>query len=515
LDVKSRSTRRPAPRSLAAAAALLVFSLVAALVAPRRALASNGAAPIAISGRAAARGGADAAVADDALSLEFNPAGMLRTRGVRFDIQNMFIVSRDRLTNDFNDRYDADLAAIDPAAGVIVDPSGAPDGDWRIGFAVAVPFGAGGEKVVKSAVYPDGEKESLTFFDVRIGPALAWRPAPDVRLGAGIFYSALYFTTQSAATAGTGSAKGIVRRFRRGDGSPVNPPEPVLVNGQQLTYNELFSLASTPDSNSASLYKLSGAFAHAVSGTIGFQWDVSDRVTLGFCYTTPTYFTPIEGRAEIDASAAIDAIESDPDIAAITGSLFDAFLPDGQNASFTARYRYRIAGFSAPQSLSVGLALWPLEDLLIAVDFRWMNWSAAFRKIDVKLTGGDNPNINEINGSDEISTSVELGWRDIYIGAIGFSYAATDWLVLRAGYGFSTNPIPKNRASAGSPFMEHHVTGGVTAYPWDRVGITLGLVYTLPAEAENREYPSNPTYAYSRFKADQIFIYLGVSVDVD
>lgn len=489
-------------------AARLTF--VALLLAAAPALASNGATPIAIGARAAGRGGADAAVADDAISQQLNPAGMLRLTGLRFDAGNMFVDARDRFENDRNNSFDSNVGLLAPALAAVFDP----DSDFRVGFSVEFPMGSGSKKLVRSDVYPEGETEKTDFFVARIGPAFAWRPDPALRLGVGLYFNYLDFSTQSAATSSGGSAGGIVRLFRQSNGAPINPPQPILVQGQPVSFNELFSLARSPDSNSASLFKLSDAQAFAFSGNLGIQWDIVSWLTLAIAYTSPAYFSPLEGRADIDASQAVSAISSNPNIAAITGSLFDAFLPNGQNASFKARYHYKIEGFSAPQSASLGLAFWPTDSLLIASDFRWINWAAAFDTFDVKLTKGNNPDINEINGGDRIGSRVSPKWNDVYVLALGASWAATDWLVLRGGYNYSTSPIKKNRMGPGSPIQEHHLAAGFTVFPHERVGITTALVYALPEQQTNQVDPASPFFSFSRFKVDQLFFYLGVSVDL-
>ena len=475
------------------------------------ALASNGAAAIAIGGRAAGRGGADAALADDAISLQLNPAGMLRTRGLRLDLQNMVLIGRDRLVNERNDSLVSAPAWFVPAIGAILDPAG-PNSAFRIGFALTTPFGAGGERNFKTEVYPEGEVEELAFWDLRFGPALAWRPAPPLRLGIGAFYNLLYLKVRSATTAGAGSANGVVRVHYR-NGAPVVPPEPIFVNGQQVTYDELFALATTPDSNSASLYKLSSAFGHGFSLSAGAQWDVTPALSVGLAYSSPTFFTSLEGDADIDATSAIAAINADPDFSAIAGALLGAFMPDGQSATFLARYRYRIEGFALPQSISAGLAFWPAERLNLSADLRWYNWADAFSTLDVKLEGGTNRNINEINGGDGIETRVELEWKNMLVAAAGVSFAPTERLTLRAGYNYSTNPIRKNRAGSGAPFYDHHLAGGLSFFPWPSTGITAAVVYALPVEARNDVHPGNPAYSFTAFKAEQLFIYFGLSLE--
>jgi long-subunit fatty acid transport protein len=504
LNRKGRA-RRAAP------AVLLALSALSLALPPAHA--SNGVAPIAVSGRAAGRGGADTAFADDALSIPLNPAGMLQSGRWRFDLQDMIVYARDNFVNERNKSLSADTTFFVPALGAIVDPSQA-DGDFRFGLALAIPYGGGGDKNVKTDLYPKGEKESIFFADIRIGPALAVRPLPGLRIGAGAFYDYLMFETQTTASSSGGSAKGIVRRHRNPDGTPVDPPLPVTVDGQPITFGDLFSLASTPDSNSDAIAKLEKAAAHGFSANIGIQWDARADLTFGLAYSSPAYFGPIEGTARIDATDVVDAIRSDPDIAAITGFLFDTFLPDGNARTFRARYRYTAKGYQSPMSASAGLAWRPVESVAIGLDGRWINYSAALKELDVKLRGGSNANLNEINGGDEIHAKVKLEWKDMWVAALGASVSPVDSLTLRLGYNYSTNPIKKNRNAPGRPTYNHHVAGGFTIGIGENAGISAALVYALPSQTENGRDPVSPQYSFSRFKAEQLFVYVGLSIDI-
>ena len=87
--VHRSTTQSPTRASVATGftlpAALALLALLSIGLAARPALATNGAAPTSSGGRAAGRGGADTAVANDATAVNTNPAGLAFIDGQRFD----------------------------------------------------------------------------------------------------------------------------------------------------------------------------------------------------------------------------------------------------------------------------------------------------------------------------------------------------------------------------------------------------------------------------------------------
>ncbi|HVY62867.1 MAG TPA: outer membrane protein transport protein [Planctomycetota bacterium] len=481
-------------------------------------LASNGSAPIAIGARAAGRGGADTAIADDALdAVMLNPAGLMRLGRFHADLQDMVVYSRDRFRNSLNDTSDSDFSWLAPGFGVAIDPrwGEAAETPIQIGFAVAGTNGTSGRTRAVTSVYPDGETEQLDFALVRVGPAIALEPIPGLRAGFGLFYNYLSFDTRSATTSASGNANGRVRTYHNPDGSTNNPPTDFLVNGQAVTWNDIFNISSSPDSNSAALYHLDVASAHGFSFNLGLQFDPLEWLSLGLSYTSQTFFfTHLRGKAEIDASSSISAIQSDPQVQSVIGPVLNAYLPSGSAANFRAKYDYDLDGIPAPQMVSLGAAFFPHPRITLALDGRWYNYSAVYSTLHAKLTGGDNPDINEINGSNEIRSSVVEDWKDVFTVGGGISASPVDGLVLRCGYEFATDPLPHDKLSPGTtPFLQHHVTFGLGVSPIERLEINAALVWALPREIHQDTNVSNKDFSNANLSAEQVFLYLGASFD--
>jgi len=92
--------------------------------------------------------------------------------------------------------------------------------------------------------------------------------------------------------------------------------------------------------------------------------------------------------------------------------------------SYNPDYSARRIGIQAqvPEIFSWGVAYKGFERALIDVDLRYFDYA------NTSLYG-----TKPINGG--------LGWSSIFAVAIGGQYQATDWLTLRAGYLYNTNPI--------------------------------------------------------------------------
>ncbi len=69
-----------------------------------------------------------------------------------------------------------------------------------------------------------------------------------------------------------------------------------------------------------------------------------------------------------------------------------------------------------PQQVGWGFAITPIENLLIVLDGKWINWSGAKGYKD-------------------------FGWRDQYIAAAGGQYQINKYVTVRAGYNYGRNPI--------------------------------------------------------------------------
>jgi len=103
----------------------------------------------------------------------------------------------------------------------------------------------------------------------------------------------------------------------------------------------------------------------------------------------------------------------------------------------------------------------------------------------------------------------------VYVFAFGLSFAPLDWLTLRAGYNYASSPTDEEYMGPGSSaFVSHHLTGGASVAIVDGFGASVAVVYALPDEITVEKHATTPEYSNASIGADQLFIYLGFSLEL-
>jgi len=92
------------------------------------------------------------------------------------------------------------------------------------------------------------------------------------------------------------------------------------------------------------------------------------------------------------------------------------------------------AGVTLPGSLSLGVAVRPMERLRVAFDATWWEWS----RLDTLAVQFDNPAFN---------TTTPLDWHTRWNFHLGAEYGVSELLTLRGGLGYDPTPIPDNTLS--------------------------------------------------------------------
>src|SRR5687768_7487472 len=130
----------------------------------------------------------------------------------------------------------------------------------------------------------------------------------------------------------------------------------------------------------------------------------------------------------------------------------------------TVNYHARVEGIKWPQQVDVSMAAKPTEHLMVALTTSWLNWAST----NTVVITGTNP--NNALAPAQVNLNIPFNWKDQVIIALGFSYSVLqesswkdkDRLVLRAGYNYSNNPVPKETLSPLWPLInEHHFSAGI------------------------------------------------------
>jgi long-chain fatty acid transport protein len=159
----------------------------------------------------------------------------------------------------------------------------------------------------------------------------------------------------------------------------------------------------------------------------GLVYSVTDRLDVGFGYTSPQWFETwiYHARNELGSPRTLT---------------LDATLP--------AIYSW-------------GVAYRATDKLLLALDLRYMDYK----------------------NTDLYGTPIRdggLGWDGVFVAALGGRYQVTDRVALSGGYVYNDNPIPSvgTLFNAQSPLVtQHTVTVGTTVNLTDAMAMSLGYAY--------------------------------------
>jgi len=181
-------------------------------------------------------------------------------------------------------------------------------------------------------------------------------------------------------------------------------------------------------------------------------------VQIGISYTSPTHV-----HTEGDATG---------NVGAQLATLGLALRPD---------FRYDAeVDTEFPQMVAAGLSWDVLPRWRLNFQIDWIDWSSAFDRLPIKLTNGNNADINGIVGGDSIREEPRLSWQDRFVYRVGVEYAVLDNLSLRLGYAYGESPVPDATLTPlTGVIMEHTIAAGA-GYRWKQFRLDLGYQYDIP-----------------------------------
>lgn len=166
--------------------------------------------------------------------------------------------------------------------------------------------------------------------------------------------------------------------------------------------------------------------------------------------------------------------------------------------------------FDVPASWGIGMAAQVHDRVTIAADFKRIEYDGvdAVGNSLAKLFEGQPFGAADGPG---------FGWRDISVIKAGVVWQASDRLTLRAGYGRSGNPVPRNETLVNviSPgVVQDHFTAGATVRLTDRLDLTA---HALVAPRNTVEGAGSISPFFGGGEADVALseISLGVALGID
>ena len=207
--------------------------------------------------------------------------------------------------------------------------------------------------------------------------------------------------------------------------------------------NEMMS--SNPGSVTGNDYASSTGFG----ARLGWMGQFSDMLTVGACYQSRTFM------GEFDEYSGLFAEEG---------------------------------GFDIPSTYGLGIALTPMEGLVLAADFTQIMYS--------EINSVANPLLPNL-GTSPLGTEdgAGFGWEDVTVYKVGVAYDVTTELTLRGGYNYGGQPIPTSETlfnMIAPGVVEHHATFGGTYAVSESVEITFAYMHAFENTVEGEDsIPAN------------------------
>ena len=344
------------------------------------------------------------AIADDASTVWFNPAGMTRLKGDRMTVAGHIISTKaDFSNNGSTAATTAPLSGAEDDGGVnslvpnfyYVTELG---GDAWFGVGVTVPFGL-------STEYDDdwiGRYGATTseVMSLNINPSFAFKHSDKISLGAGLNFQ--YIEAKLANK--IDSALTCVGLMMAAGQTQANAQTACFVGA-----------GLSPDNAAQDSAQSLKGDDFTWGWNIGMLYEIDDKSRMGFAYRS-SVDANLEGNVDFTVDPTFQGfIDTN-----FTGTPLEAFLTDtGVDA-----------GIELPAQISVSYYRDVSDKLAIMADITWTEWSN-FNALVVTFDNLVQPT----------STTPE-NWEDSYRFAIGGNYQLNDKTILRAGIAHDQTPVP-------------------------------------------------------------------------
>lgn len=327
--------------------------------------------------------------------------------------------------------YDTDNKAATPmsfaAAFSIYD-------NLKAGVAFYTPYGS---SINWTDNWPGSDlNQSVSLKVFTVQPTVAWRPLPNLSVGAGLMIT----WGQVDLNKGLVSAAGFDAMMQQqAPGFPsVGETTPASVN---LTGN-----------------------AHPRFGIhAGVMYDINDQWTVGASFRSEMKMRVKAGEASLRfASPEIERIitAAKPELGLINKTEFTAEMP------CAAIY-------------NIGVSYRPIKPLVIAFDAQFTQWSA-YKQLDIEFP--KLPDALQQAFNQHIAKNYHNSWT-FHLGA---QYALTHRFDVRAGLMIDTTPVDDNHYNPETPGMNKiEPSVGLSFRPLDMLSIDFGLLYVAGLGADD------------------------------
>jgi len=175
------------------------------------------------------------------------------------------------------------------------------------------------------------------------------------------------------------------------------------------------------------------------AGNLGFVWQATPQLSIGGVYHAKTSLDDMEGDGRMNMQVVMN----------------------GQTMPMTINGRLRVVDFQWPETWGLGLAYQASPQLMIAADYKRINWSKTMKDFRMAFTAQGNAGmLAGVNGT-QMDAVLRQNWDDQDVFMIGAAYRLDARLTLRAGLNLASNPVPSRYMHPLFPAtIKNHVTLG-------------------------------------------------------
>jgi long-chain fatty acid transport protein len=163
--------------------------------------------------------------------------------------------------------------------------------------------------------------------------------------------------------------------------------------------------------------------------------------------------------------------------------------------------------FDIPANWTVGVAVKPAKSVTVAFDVQQIYYSNTESVGNPML-----PNLMTARLGDDGGAG--FGWKDVTAYKLGFQWAASPSLTLRAGYAYAKQPIPESEVLfniLAPGVIEQHITVGASAKVGEKLKVNFAVVRALSHSVTGPNPLEVPGKQTIELKMDQWLFDLGLS----
>lgn len=226
------------------------------------------------------------------------------------------------------------------------------------------------------------------------------------------------------------------------------------------------------------------------AGKIGGVYKVSDAVSVGATYHSKTELGDLEATgATLSMKASGPATGGQAIVVPITGKI-------------------QVKDFQWPQTIGVGVAYQATDKLMIAADYKWINWADVLKSFkltftaDANQSGAAGPGGFNLGGQS-VDAILFQNWKNQNVFEIGAGYKFTPEFTGRIGFNYANNPIPDQLMNPLFPAIEKsHVTIGAGYMITKASSVDASFTYAPEVKQTNGQ---QVTVAHSQTNAQVMY----------